>query len=216
MIGLVCRIAAKTTKPCVKTKQQKQYPNPEEHCMSNFSSNSCLFLKLQDWQQNKNHQASFRRLHSPPTPSFLFSMEKRYICSVLSLSTSPPDFPHCISPCSLQFTEQNNSGSCCNSSHWLPSAADFLAFPSPPNWINSIPSPSSSSTSAHSPSYQSAPQTSILSSSLHVLLLMLHELCSPYLFPLLALEGAAGLLTLPLPTSLPVRLASASFTNVVL
>lgn len=124
-----------------------------------------------------------------------------------------PRLSSLISHCSLQFTGQSNSGPCCNSSHRLPNAADFLAFPSPPNSINSNPSPSSSPTPAHSPAHHSAPQTSILSSSLHILILMLHELCSLYFFPLLALEGAAGLLPLPLPTSLPVRLTSACLSH---
>lgn len=136
-------------------------------------------------------------------------MGERCICSVLSLSASPPDFPHCISPCSLQFTQQSNSGPCCNISHPLSNAADFLAFPGPPNSINSIHSPSSSLTPAHSPP-----------TSLHHKHVFCFHPCI-YLswctmnfavftsFPVLALEGATGLLPLPLPTSLPVRLASA-------
>lgn len=170
-----------------------------------------LFISKIKWlaTKHKNQQAKFRQAHSPPTQSF--PIEKRCICSELSPSISLPANSHCISRYSLQLTEQSNIGPCCKSSHWLPRAADFLVFHSPLNPINSISSPSSNATPAHSPAHKSAPQTSVLSSSLHLPILMLHDHWSLYFFSLLALEEAPGLLPLPLLTSVPL----ASSTNVL-
>lgn len=116
-------MATRVTKPwCyqgVKTEQQKKYPNPEEPWKSCFSSSSRLFLKLQEGQQNTRITKA--------TSVLSYGKEVSVQCF-----PSPPDYAHCISPSSLPFTEQSNSGPCCNSSHWRPDAADFLAFPSPP------------------------------------------------------------------------------------
>lgn len=64
MVGLVCRIATRITKPDFKIKQWKKYPNPEEPYKTNFSSNSCLFLKLWDRQQNT-------RIAKPASSNFI-------------------------------------------------------------------------------------------------------------------------------------------------
>lgn len=135
-------------------KQQKKYPNPEEPCKVKFLLQLLSLSKIMRLAtKHKNHQASFRQLHSPPTPSFPMAKEMHL------LSAFPLHFAPRLSSLhfSLQFTQQSNSGPCCNISHPLPNAADFPAFPGPPNSVNSIHSPSSSLTPAHSPAHQSAP-----------------------------------------------------------
>lgn len=75
------------TLPSVALKKQQRYPS--EPYRSNFLSDSCLLLKLWDWQINPG-TASFRHnfishLHHP-------FYGNQSLCSVLFLSTSPPEF----------------------------------------------------------------------------------------------------------------------------
>lgn len=113
-------------------KQQKKYPNPEEPCKVKFLLQLLSLSKIMRLAtKHENHQASFRQLHSPPTPSF--PMGKRCICSVLSLSTLPPDFPHCISP-SNSLSKATLVPAATSPTHY-PMLQIFRLFPVPPTQL---------------------------------------------------------------------------------
>lgn len=80
-MSLFYRITTSITKHGVKNQQS--YPN-EPH-RSNFLSNSCLLLKLRDWQTNPG-TTSFRHNFNPHLHHPFYGNQS------LFLSTSPPEF----------------------------------------------------------------------------------------------------------------------------